>query len=299
MDLWLDAKRSSTRDHGGPRTPLTEDGSAPQQTETCSSCFPLVETASRGLIELQRTASQPFGHIKDGPLLNGMTMMISDLSMNPHAYWHDGLLRRIQNLVLSVALSARKSGILCCWVIPATIGILSPTTVADEGAAGDHYLEVIYDLTGVAYTGGPASPIANLQIDEGSRVMGFRWENVVLETHLNAGVPNWGNEAFFGLEGIDVDGAPVSYLAQPFPFEFGQGVFGPVDGSLELEMADLFAHPDGTIDIVVGSTWDDGSGMPAGTYLAGSLMVDYLPIPAPAATALLAFLALYPGRRRT
>lgn len=178
------------------------------------------------------------------------------------------------------------------------IGAATGAAWAGGDSNESDFLQVMYDLTGVAYMGGPPSPIANLTIEDGSHVMRIRWEDVVLETHTNGGVPNWGSEAYFGIRGLNSLGEDVTALAQPFPYGFGEGTFGPVDGSLDLEMADLFAHNDGTVAMLVGSSWDDGSGEPAGTYLGGTFIVDYLPIPAPAVGVLLALAGLRRSRSR-
>ena len=159
--------------------------------------------------------------------------------------------------------------------------------------------KVLYDLTGVEYFGGPPQLFATLEVSPSARLVEFRWENVVLETYDNVGIPNWGSEAVLGIEAINTVGESFSEYFFPFPdANSGPGPFGPVDGSLDLLLVDMFADQSGHVSVLGGSTWEDGSGLPAGHYLSGILALIYAPIPAPGALILLGIAAARSRRRR-
>ena len=186
--------------------------------------------------------------------------------------------------------------------VPLTCGLLAllaSATPAVAGGSDETTEQVLYDLTGVEYFGGPAELFTILEVTAGARLVEFRWENVVLETYDNVGVPNWGSEAVLGIEAIDNAGETFSEYFFPFPdANSGPGPFGPVDGSLDLLLVDMFADQSGHVSVLGGSTWEDGSGLPAGKYLSGILALVYAPIPAPAALALFGIAAMTSRRRR-
>ncbi len=186
--------------------------------------------------------------------------------------------------------------------VPLTCGLLAllaSATPAVAGGSDETTEQVLYDLTGVEYFGGPPELFTILEVTAGARLVEFRWENVVLETYDNVGVPNWGSEAVLGIEAIDNAGETFSEYFFPFPdANSGPGPFGPVDGSLDLLLVDMFADQSGHVSVLGGSTWEDGSGLPAGKYLSGILALVYAPIPAPAALALFGIAAMTSRRRR-
>ncbi|MCP4758940.1 MAG: hypothetical protein GY876_05685 [Planctomycetes bacterium] len=178
------------------------------------------------------------------------------------------------------------------------IAVSTAAVIAGSVQAGDttgDYEQVIYDMTGVEYMGGPPAIEVELEIGWDSQVMALRWVDIVIETANNTGVPNWGSEAYFGFQAAHPDGSVEPIIVQPFPNANEGGVFGPVSGTLDTEIDNLFAH-NAKVYLLTGSTWVDGSGEPAGQYLGGKLIIEYLPIPAPAGIALLGFAAI--GRRR-
>lgn len=155
--------------------------------------------------------------------------------------------------------------------------------------------EVVYEFNEDLYYPGAPQVIADLGIGP-ARLVELQWEDVVLETFNNIGVPNWANEAWFGFRGFDTDGGALDLLTQPFPDTFESGVVGPTSGSLDVALLDLFSSAEGTIQFLLASNWDDGSGMPAGSFLSGRLIMRYESlVPAPGALALLGVLL---GRRR-
>ncbi len=157
--------------------------------------------------------------------------------------------------------------------------------------------EAIYDLTGVEYMGGPPQTFELLSIDAGVQILRFRWDDVVLQTFDNTGIPNWGSEAYLGLTAYTEEGDPSIFMAQPFPDAFGGGTFGPSSGAIELELENVFADPDGLVPLMVASAWLDGTGLPAGEYLSGTIAIEYTFIPAPATLAL-ALMSIGHRRRR-
>lgn len=147
--------------------------------------------------------------------------------------------------------------------------------------------EVIYQFNDDLYYAGSPQMIVTLDIGP-ARLIELEWQDVVLETYNNIGVPNWANEAWFGFRGTDLDGNALDLLTQPFPDTFDGGIVGPTSGTLDVSLLDLFSSAEGTIAFLVASNWDDGSGQPAGTYLSGQLILRYQSlVPAPSALALL------------
>jgi hypothetical protein len=184
-------------------------------------------------------------------------------------------------------------------VVVACAAVLGLGGLVSAGSTGS-YEEVIFDLTGVAYLGGPPVIMAELEIGP-AQVAELRWDNVVLETFDNTGIPNWASEAFFGFQAVTEAAEAEIVMVQPFPDANAGGTFGPISGSLSVELDNLFSFPEGHVFLVTASSWVDGSGLPAGQYLGGSLTIVYLPIPAPGVIALLGLAGLWPGpggRRR-
>ena len=87
-------------------------------------------------------------------------------------------------------------------------------------------------------------------------------------------------------------------MVQPFPDSNGGGTFGPTNGSLDVELSNLFSNAEGRVDLLTASSWVDGSGLPAGEYIQGILTIVYQPLPAPGAIALLGLAGLAGKRRR-
>lgn len=190
-------------------------------------------------------------------------------------------------------LSMRLTALLIA--LSSLLGIAAPAHAGDEGAG--IFEEVIYDFNDDLYFPGTPQILADLGIGP-ARLIELRWESVVLETYDNVGVPNWGNEAWFGVSAVTGDGNPLAVLVQPFPTAFEGGTFGPTSGSLDVSMLELYSNSKGHVQFQVASGWDDGSGMASGVFQSGQLILSYEPlIPAPASLALLAGLA-FTGRRR-
>ncbi|MDP7028998.1 MAG: hypothetical protein QF733_02115 [Phycisphaerales bacterium] len=185
-------------------------------------------------------------------------------------------------------------------VVAAALLAASPLALASgQDGSQEGYEQAIFDLSGIAYVGGPPAVVGTFEVDPDRQIMRLRWEDVVLETYDNTGTPNWASDAYLGILAVDLAGEPLGWLEQPFPTDYAHGVFGPASGSVDLEVANLFTGDDGHVQVLMASSWTDGSGEPAGMYLGGSLILEYLGIPAPGGLALLASLAASRRRRRT
>jgi hypothetical protein len=182
------------------------------------------------------------------------------------------------------------------FAMSSMLAILAPAHAGNEGAG--IFKEVIYDLNEDLYFPGSPQILADLGIGP-ARLIEIQWEDVVLETFDNVGVPNWGNEAWFGIAAVTGKGNPLAVLLQPFPDAFEGGTFGPTSGTLDVSLLELFSSSTGEIQFLVASGWDDGSGMPSGVFHSGQLILRYEPlIPAPASLAIFGCLALGGRRRR-
>lgn len=182
----------------------------------------------------------------------------------------------------------------------ASLLILTVLTTASRTYAGDGmpgiFDEVIYDFNEDLYFPGSPQVLADLGIGP-AQIVEMRWEDVVIETYNNVGIPNWANEVWMGFRAVDANGIPLDLLTQPFPDTFEGGIVGPTSGSMDLTMLDLFSNAQGTVQLLVASGWDDGSGQPAGSFLSGQLILRFQTVPAPATMVLLG-LAVSLGRRR-
>jgi len=182
----------------------------------------------------------------------------------------------------------------------AILFIATVLTTVSHAQAGDGmpgiFDEVIYDFNEDLYFPGSAQVLADLGIGA-AQLVELRWEDVVVETYDNVGIPNWANEAWVGFHAVDANGIPLDFMTQPFPDTFEGGIVGPTSGSMDLTMLDLFSNSKGTVQFLLGSSWDDGSGQSAGSFLSGQLILRFQTVPAPATMALLG-LAVGLGRRR-
>lgn len=187
------------------------------------------------------------------------------------------------------------------YITAVAVGILPSVALAGDqsGDSGD-YEQSIFDLTGIEYAGGiPVSQGLFLNVAPDRQIMRLRWEDVVLETYAhNEGTPNWASEAYFGISAFDLVGDALAWLEQPFPDNHAGGVFGPVNGEVSLELANIFTGPNGDVSMLTASSFVDGSELPAGHYLGGSLIIDYMGIPSPGGLALLSAAAWRTRRRR-
>jgi hypothetical protein len=109
----------------------------------------------------------------------------------------------------------------------------------------------------------------------GSEVIGFSYTDLVIEVYFNNGASysNYASELWLGFSYDDGSGGANLVGLQPFEgVDEGPGVFGPVSLSLPL----TGWYPPTGQDLFFGATslWDDGTGLPAGTMLSGTVCVD-------------------------
>lgn len=165
------------------------------------------------------------------------------------------------------------------------------------------------DLTGVAYTydgvvisSTVAPEAANAQ------VLYLGWSDVEADVYHNPGAvwENWGMEAFIGAWMEDSAAPGFDYYGgYPFPDDLGptggEGSvlhLGPASNEFDLTGGAYFLDEFGTIEFFARTTYDDGTGMPAGQFTAGTLYMVVDIIPAPGAFALFGAAGLVAGRRR-
>ena len=186
------------------------------------------------------------------------------------------------------------------YIAAAAVGILPSVALAGDqnGDSGD-YEQAIFELTGIEYAGGPPAISGAFDVDPNRQIMRLRWEGVILETYQdNTGTPNWASEAYFGILAVDQVGELLGWLEQPFPDDYSSGTFGPTAGEVSLELANVFTGPSGQVPVLTASSFVDGSELPAGHYLGGTLIIEYMGIPSPGGLALLSAAAWRTRRRR-
>jgi len=191
-----------------------------------------------------------------------------------------------------------RAGVIAAALVTTTLAATPMAIASGQDGSEGSYEQAVFDLSGISYTGGPPVVVGAFEVDPSRQIMRLRWEDVVLETYDNTGTPNWASDAYVGIMAVDLTGEPLGWLEQPFPTDYAHGTFGPSSGSVDLEVANLFTGDDGHVQVLMASSFVDGSGDPAGMYLGGSLILEYVGIPAPGGFAVLALLVGSPRRRR-
>ncbi len=172
------------------------------------------------------------------------------------------------------------------------------TSVATAQNTPGVFDEVIYEFNDDLYHPGSPAVLADLGIGP-AKIIELRWNDIIIETYNNVGIPNWAAEAWMGVRAVDANGLPVDHMVQPFPNNYDDGIVGPTSGTLDVSVLDLVTNDDGLIRLLLASGWNDGSGEPAGSFLSGQLIVRYEQlVPAPGALALIGLTCLSPRRRR-
>jgi hypothetical protein len=213
---------------------------------------------------------------------------------------HTSCITSVSLYPLRVERRMRQSLKIRVSIAIAVAGTLPSLAIAGDqnGDSGD-YEQAIFNLTGIEYAGGPPAISGAFDVDPNRQIMRLRWEDVVLETYQdNTGTPNWASEVYFGILAVDQVGEPLGWLEQPFPDDYSSGTFGPVDGEVSLELENVFTGPSGTVSVLTASSFVDGSGLPVGHFIGGTLIIEYMGIPSPGGLALLAAAAWRTRRRR-
>jgi hypothetical protein len=189
-------------------------------------------------------------------------------------------------------------------LLSASIGALALATMANAET-----VRYEVDLTGLDYDSlGTVIYSDIVPAAANAQVIEFGWEDVELDVYHNIGATfeNYGLEAFMGAWMEDTTAPGFSYYGSyAFPSDLGPTggpgsvlSLGPATGGFDLSAASFYLDDQGTIEFYLVADYDDGTGLPAGTYTAGTLFMVVDLIPAPGAIALLGIAGLTGTRRR-
>ena len=154
-----------------------------------------------------------------------------------------------------------------------------------------------FDLAGTEYGSSGLTVIGSFQTNAaGTQITGFTLQQGILSTYDNGGLPNWASEAVLGFSVALPTGDEIIYFHLPFAEVDGSGTYGPIDIEVDMSFAGYLVPEDGIITAYALSSWDDGTGQPAGIWQQGELDVNYLP--GPASLALLVLGGMTARRRR-
>jgi hypothetical protein len=133
----------------------------------------------------------------------------------------------------------------------------------------------------------------------GGTVVNFGWDDLSIfvndNTSFGAPFANWATELLLGYTWGEFSG--IEY-AQPFPGANSHGAHGPVSASNQHFPSDLI-NSQGMIELWARSSWNDGTGMPAGTLISGTVWIDVQQlVPAPGVLAVFGLAGLCGRRRR-
>lgn len=113
-------------------------------------------------------------------------------------------------------------------------------------------------------------------LPEGATMVGFGFDGVEADVYENEGASfsNWASEAWLGCTYMDpVDG--LSFVGVGvFADDEGPGHFGPASNYFALDPADWPMPIDEEFTFYANSTWDDSTGLPAGTFTAGVVYAE-------------------------
>jgi hypothetical protein len=111
----------------------------------------------------------------------------------------------------------------------------------------------------------------------GSRVVGFGFNDLEVEIYHNDGASfaNWASEAWLGFSFVDPINGPDFVGLSPFAgVNEGPGVFGPIAGHFALDPDDWPLPTEDPFTFYARALWNDGTGLPAGTFFAGTVFVE-------------------------
>lgn len=175
------------------------------------------------------------------------------------------------------------------------ISLIAGTAFANEkGAPSSHYTLTAVDATdspsgrdvyilSVDFGAMPQDYIATgVQFGNqgilplGSAMVGFGFDGVEADVYFNDGASfsNWAVEAWLGCTYLDAVNGLSFVGVSPFAESEGPGHFGPASNYFALLPTDWPMPTADPFTFYAESTWDDGTGLPAGTFTAGVLYVE-------------------------
>jgi len=173
-------------------------------------------------------------------------------------------------LVAGVAAAEKPAGIAPGYTLTAVDAIDSPTNRDMYVLTYDFAVENIdYDVNGIQFGSEGVLPV-------GAQMMAFGFENVEAEVYHNDGASysNWASEAWLGCTYDATEERTLAFVGvSPFDLNEGPGHFGPSTVHFDLDPA---AWPLPTVDeftFYASSSYDDGSGLAAGTFTSGLIYV--------------------------
>ncbi len=110
----------------------------------------------------------------------------------------------------------------------------------------------------------------------GATMVGFGFTDIEIDVYQNEGASysNWASECWLG---CTYDNAGEIGFVGTSPFSGtneGPGHFGPVSNYFALDPADWPMPDYAPFTFYCETTWDDGTGLPAGTLVAGTVFVE-------------------------
>jgi hypothetical protein len=181
------------------------------------------------------------------------------------------------------------------------LGIIAAgALLAASSAADASVVRYSYDFDNFDYFAGNNLVLSTtVPAAAGGLVVDFGWDDIVVLVHDNTdqGAPfePWASELVLGYTWGEFDGIEWS---QPFPGVNQAGQHGPVSASGQHFPGDII-NSQGVIELWAVQLWNDGTGLPHGTIISGTLWIDVQQaLPAPGALALLGAFGLLGTRRR-
>jgi len=172
-------------------------------------------------------------------------------------------------LVAGVAVAEKPAPVKHGYTLTAVDAVDSPTNrdmyvLTYDFAAGN----IDYNVEGLQFGSEGILPT-------GATMIAFGFENVEAEVYHNDGASysNWASEAWLGCTYFDaVEG--LSFVGvSPFAENEGPGLFGPATTHFDLDPADWPLPTADDFTFYASSSYDDGSGLAAGTLTSGLIYV--------------------------
>lgn len=172
-------------------------------------------------------------------------------------------------LVAGVAAAEKPASIVPGYTLTAVDAVDSPTNrdmyvlSYDFSAANIDYM-----VDGIQFGSEGILPT-------GATMIAFGFENVEADVYHNDGASysNWASEAWLGCTYVDPIEGPSFVGTSPFEENEGPGHFGPSTVHFDLDPAAWPLPTEEEFTFFAQSSYDDGSGLAAGTLTAGVIYV--------------------------